>query len=55
MSKKSNKKQNRTNGSIVSSNAVFPDPITNSNTPLGNFDFTDKQRIERNSVENNKY
>ena len=55
MSKNSNKKKNRTDGTINSGNIVFPSPMTSSNSPLGTNDFSDKERIERNTVENNKY
>ena len=52
---KSNNKKHRTDGTITSGGIQFPSPITSKNTPTSTYDYTDRQRIDQQTRENNKY
>lgn len=52
---KSNDKKNRTNGTIKSGGVEFPNPITSYNNPMNTYDYTDKDKIEQQTKENNRY
>ena len=52
---KSNNKKHRTDGTIKSRGIEFPSPITSKNTPTSTYDYTDRQRIDQQTRENNKY
>ena len=49
---KSNKKKNRTDGTITSNNNEFPVPMIISNTKTADTNFTDKDRINIHSKTN---
>lgn len=49
---KSNDKQNRTRGVIPSKNTELPNPLTSSNSPLGNLNTKDNKQIEKESKQN---
>lgn len=52
---KSNNKQNRTDGTITSGGIKFPTSMSNVNNPTSTYSYTDKQRIEQQTKENQKY
>ena len=41
---KSNNKKNRKSGVIESNNQQYPNPMTSSNTPTADLEYTDKER-----------
>lgn len=48
----SNNKQNRKKGTTPSVSKEFPNPITSDNMSTAEYNFTDKERIERNNSSN---
>ena len=52
---KNNKKQHRTDGVFNSNNETYAVPQTSRNTPLSDYKFTDLEKKERESKQNNTY
>ena len=52
---KSNNKKNRTDGTITSGEITFPTSMSNVNNPTSAYNYTDKQRIQQQTKENQKY
>lgn len=52
---KNNKKKNRTDGAIYSNNEKYATPLKSNNSPLSYYEFTDAEKIEIQSRQNNKY
>ena len=52
---KSNDKKNRTKGTVTSSNIEFPSPMTSYNNPMHTYNYTDKQKIKEQVVQNKNF
>ena len=52
---KSNNKKNRTNGTITYGGIEFPTPMSNVNNPTSAYNYTDKQKIHEQTMENKKF
>lgn len=52
---KTNDKKHRTDGVFTSNNEKYATPQTSKNTPLSDYEFTDREKIEIESKQNNKY
>ena len=52
---KSNNRKHRSDGVFTSNNEKYAVPQTSRNTPLSDYKFTDLEKIDRESKQNNRY
>lgn len=52
---KNNNKKHRTDGAVISNNSKYANPLNSKNSPLSDYSYTDADKIDRETRENNKY